>query len=91
MYRDLIIMFSSWSFTPMELTNPCDTPVHIWQGADDYLVPALLQRSIASALPWIQYHEIPNYGHFINSLPSYVDNVTRALLTDTKRAKEILF
>jgi len=90
-FRDLIIMFSSWSFTPMELTNPFDTPVHIWQGTDDYLVPALLQRCIASALPWIQYHELPNHGHFLNSLPSFPDNVTRALLTDSKEAKEILF
>ncbi len=89
--RDIIIMFSSWEFSPVTLENPFVNTsarvVHIWQGSEDYLVPVTLQRYIAKSLPWVHYHELPGKGHFVNSLPGYADDVVQQLIvSDIKTA-----
>lgn len=81
MFRDLTVMFSSWDFSPLEVQQPKGAvSVHIWQGSEDYLVPALLQRVVADKLPWVQYHELPNHGHFLNGIPGIPDRVVQTLL-----------
>jgi len=79
-YRDLMIMFSDWPFTPMTLENPFDTPVHIWQGTEDTVVPANLQKYVADSLPWVQYHELQGDGHILNAYPGMAEKIVRTLL-----------
>lgn len=80
-----MVMFSDWPFTPMSLDNPFDIPVHVWQGTEDYLVPANLQKQVASSLPWAKYHELPGYGHFLNAYHGYPKKLVRTLLKDSKK------
>ncbi|KAK7277189.1 hypothetical protein RIF29_18340 [Crotalaria pallida] len=64
--RDANVGFGTWDFDPLDLDNPFpnnEGHVHLWQGDDDQLVPAMLQRYIAQKLSWIQYHEVPGAGH----------------------------
>jgi pimeloyl-ACP methyl ester carboxylesterase len=77
--RDAVIGFGSWDFDPLDLENPFTDntiQVHLWQGADDRLVPAMLQRYIAQKLPWIQYHELPGAGHLF----PYIEEVSAAII-----------
>ena len=70
----------------MSLENPfvnSSTTVHIWQGTEDYLVPVVLQRVVARSLPWVQYHELPGKGHFLNAYPGLADKIVRSLIEDT--------
>ncbi|CAL1374055.1 unnamed protein product [Linum trigynum] len=88
LHRDLMVGFGSWEFDPMDLENPFPESgglegggsVHVWQGDEDGMVPVLLQRYIATRLPWIQYHEVPGAGHLFPYLPSYADAILRSLL-----------
>lgn len=84
-YRDLIIMFSNWPFTPMTLENPFDTPVHIWQGTEDTMVPANLQKYVADSLPWVQYHELQGDGHILNYYSGIAEKMVRTLLEDSNK------
>jgi pimeloyl-ACP methyl ester carboxylesterase len=84
-YHDMRIMFGRWDFEPFELENPFATrkgAVHIWQGDNDYLVPVVLQREVAKALPWVQYHEVPKAGHSLLGIPGQADIMIRALLQE---------
>jgi pimeloyl-ACP methyl ester carboxylesterase len=84
-FRDMRNMFGSWDYEPFELENPFASrkgSVHIWQGDIDYLVPPALQREIAKALPWIQYHEVADAGHGLLSLPGQSDIMMRAFLKE---------
>jgi pimeloyl-ACP methyl ester carboxylesterase len=82
-YRDFRNCFGTWEFDPFKLENPFAKrkgSVHIWQGDDDYLVPVALQREVAKALPWIQYHEVPKAGHMLLGMPGMADKMIRILL-----------
>ncbi|MED6165306.1 hypothetical protein PIB30_098359 [Stylosanthes scabra] len=64
--RDMMVGFGAWDFDPFDIENPFpnnEGQVHIWQGEDDKLVPAMLQRYIGQNIPWIKYHELPGAGH----------------------------
>ncbi|KAF9590826.1 hypothetical protein IFM89_038698 [Coptis chinensis] len=83
LHRDLIVGFGDWGFEPMELNNPFthnESSVHIWQGYEDKVVPALGQRYVSQKLPWIQYHEVPDGGHLLIHEPVFVDAIIRELL-----------
>ncbi|KAJ0810867.1 putative alpha/Beta hydrolase [Helianthus annuus] len=54
--------------------------VHIWQGDEDILVPATLQRNIAQQLPWINYHELTGAGHMFPYAEGNIDAILKALL-----------
>ncbi|CAI9097746.1 OLC1v1034227C1 [Oldenlandia corymbosa var. corymbosa] len=80
--RDLIIGFGNWEFEPMDLENPFpnnEGSVHIFQGDEDMLVPASLQRYIAEKLPWIHYHELPGAGHMFPLAEGMMDNIVKTL------------
>ncbi|XP_074294250.1 uncharacterized protein LOC141622099 [Silene latifolia] len=84
LHRDLIVVFGKWEFDPTELTNPfpnSEGSVHIWQGDEDILVPAILQRYIAEKLPWIHYHEIPGAGHMFPYAKGMSDTIIKAQLS----------
>lgn len=85
-YRDTMVMFSNWPFTPMSLENPFEIPVHIYQGTEDYLVPVALQRCVARSLPWVTYHELPGYGHFLNAYPGFADDLVQTLFQDSRQS-----
>lgn len=83
LHRDLMVGFGTWEFDPMHLTNPLpqtSSSVHIWQGYEDRIVPAQLQRYVSSRLPWIQYHEVPDGGHLLLYDTGIFDSILRALL-----------
>ncbi|KAF3441676.1 hypothetical protein FNV43_RR15591 [Rhamnella rubrinervis] len=82
-FRDLNVGFGKWEFSPLELENPFpnnEGSVHLWQGDEDRLVPAVLQRYIAQQLPWIHYHELPGAGHFFPIDYGIADAVVKELL-----------
>jgi pimeloyl-ACP methyl ester carboxylesterase len=39
--------------------------VHVFQGADDAMLPATVGRALADRLPRATYHELPGGGHFL--------------------------
>ncbi|KAG0583495.1 hypothetical protein KC19_3G141000 [Ceratodon purpureus] len=83
--KDWIIMNSDWAFTPMSLENPFDIPVHIWQGSEDSLVPANLQRHVASSLPWVKYHELEGEGHLLDYYSGFPEKMVRTLQEDSNQ------
>ncbi|CAK7325245.1 unnamed protein product [Dovyalis caffra] len=81
LHRDLMVVFGKWEFDPMDLENPFpnnEGSVHIWQGDEDVLVPASLQRYIAQKLPWINYHELPGAGHLFSCIPEKFKEIVKA-------------
>ncbi|CAH9127798.1 unnamed protein product [Cuscuta epithymum] len=89
-HRDLMVGFGSWEFDPMDVKNPLlfsngeDFPVHLWQGDEDLLVPAALQRYIAQQLPWIHYHELQGAGHMFPYADGIADKIVKSLLIGVK-------
>ena len=82
-HRDLNIGFGAWEFDPMDIENPFpnnEGSVHLWQGDEDILVPAALQRYIAQQLPWINYHELKDAGHMFPYADGMSDSILKALL-----------
>ncbi|KAL4633197.1 hypothetical protein ACB092_04G104900 [Castanea dentata] len=87
LHRDLIVGFSSWEFSPMDLENPFpnnEGSVHLWHGDEDWIVPVTLQRYIAQQLPWIHYHELPGAGHFFPYADGMGDTIIKAILRGEK-------
>lgn len=83
LFRDLIVGFGKWEFSPLELENPFpnnEGSVHLWQGDEDKLVPVVPQRYIAQQLPWIHYHELPGAGHLFLLADGIADAVIKELL-----------
>lgn len=83
LHRDLMISFGTWEFTPMDLESPFpnnEGTIHVWQGDNDMLVPVTMQRFISQQLPWIQYHELPEYGHAFPYANGMSDVITKVLL-----------
>lgn len=87
-HRDIIVSFGKWPFSPLDLHNPF-IPVHVWQGDEDYLVPAVMQRYIAQQLPWIEYHELPGHGHILCRVPGLADEIVTSLFTDEMKDRDI--
>ncbi|GAB4856446.1 hypothetical protein Ancab_014361 [Ancistrocladus abbreviatus] len=84
LHRDMVVGFGSWEFDPMNLTNPFpnnEGTVHLWQGDEDRLVPAMLQRYIAQQLPWIHYHDIKGSGHMFPYASGMGDAIIEAQLS----------
>ena len=85
--RDMNIGFGAWDFDPLDIDNPFpdnEGQVHLWQGEDDQLVPAMLQRYIAQNIPWIQYHELPGAGHLFPFIGEVNAAIIKTQLVDEK-------
>lgn len=83
LYRDLLAGYGKWEFDPIDLTNPFpnnEGSVHIWQGYEDRIIPYKVNRYIAEKLPWIHYHEVPDYGHLLMFESDQCEAVLKALL-----------
>ena len=86
-HQDLIMGFGKWEFDPTELTNPFpnnEETIHLWQGDEDILVPAILQRHIVGKLPWIHYHELPGSGHMFPYFEGMSDTIIKTQLSVEK-------
>ena len=75
-----MVMFGKWEFDPMDHLLPPSFPVHLWQGCEDGIVPASLQKHISQRVGWIKYHEVPDGGHFLNAIPGFDDHLLKTLL-----------
>ncbi|CAI0544302.1 unnamed protein product [Linum tenue] len=85
LYRDILAGYSKWEFDPTDLINPFpnnDGSVHIWQGAEDRIIPREINRYLAENIPWIQYHEVEDAGHLFIFQKEKVETVLRALVQD---------
>ncbi|KAL6276425.1 hypothetical protein ACE6H2_020026 [Prunus campanulata] len=83
LFRDILAGYAKWEFDPSDLKNPFpenEGSVHIWQGLEDKIIPYKLNRYIAEKLPWIRYHEVPDYGHFLIFEGHRCEAVLKALL-----------
>ncbi|CAN0879518.1 hypothetical protein LINGRAHAP2_LOCUS13094 [Linum grandiflorum] len=84
-HRDLnILAGTTLEFDPMDLENPFpdnEVSVHLWQGDEDRIVPATLQRYIAKRLSWVQYHELPGSGHAFPHMDGMADTIVKMMLT----------
>ncbi|XP_020111612.1 uncharacterized protein LOC109726442 [Ananas comosus] len=81
-HRDYLIAFGTWEFDPMNITNPFpnnEGSVHLWQGREDRMIPAELQRYISKKLPWIRYHENSKGGHLFMLIEEWTDKILKAL------------
>eukprot|EP00897_Mesotaenium_endlicherianum_P004649 jgi/Mesen1/4211/ME000219S03343 len=74
-YRDLKLTSGDWGFDISEIDlsgeGPFEGTLHIWQGADDWIVPPPLQRYAKRVLPAIAYHELSEEGHLFLADPKY--------------------
>lgn len=58
---DAELLYRQWAFD----VTAIDRPVHVWQGTDDRLVAAYVNRTVADRMPGAVWHEVDGGGHFI--------------------------
>ncbi|KAL9143396.1 hypothetical protein ABFS82_14G233300 [Erythranthe guttata] len=83
LHRDLIVGFGRWGFDPTDIVNPFannEGCVHIWQGNEDNFIPKKLSRYLSEKLPWIQYHEVLDAGHFLIYNQTNCEAIFKSLL-----------
>lgn len=59
--RDAELLYRHWAFD----VSAIQRPVHVWQGTDDRLVPAFINRTVADRMPGAVWHEVEGAGHFV--------------------------
>jgi pimeloyl-ACP methyl ester carboxylesterase len=59
--RDSELLYRSWAFDVRKI----ERRVHIWQGMDDRLVPAAINKQVADQMPGAVWHPIEGAGHFV--------------------------
>lgn len=82
-YRDFLVGFGRWEFSPLELDNPFpnnEGTVHVWHGTEDRIVPVILTRYISQRLPWVHYHEVPGAGHLFPVADGMIDAIVKEML-----------
>ncbi|AKS32903.1 hydrolase [Mycolicibacterium goodii] len=72
---DATLLYEAWPFDVRDVTRP----VHFWQGTDDTLVPEVINRTVADAMPGAVWHPVEGGGHFI--AVSHADEIL-ALVAD---------
>jgi pimeloyl-ACP methyl ester carboxylesterase len=85
LFRDMIVGFSNWDFSPLDLKNPFpnnEGSVHLWHGEKDWMVPVLVSRYIAQQLPWITYHELPSAGHMFPLDENIANTIVKSLIRE---------
>ncbi|XP_010541285.1 PREDICTED: uncharacterized protein LOC104814791 [Tarenaya hassleriana] len=83
LHRDIIVGYGEWEFDPMELENPFpngEGSIHIWHGIEDRIIPRVVNKFISQKLPWIKYHEVSGFGHFLMFEKQNCEAVLKALL-----------
>jgi len=59
--RDAEVLYRSWAFD----LSTIGRRVHMWQGLDDRLVPDLINKAVADAMPGAVWHPVADAGHFV--------------------------
>lgn len=58
---DSELLYRNWAFDVTRI----ERPVHMWQGTDDRLVPAVINKTVAERMPGAVWHEVEGAGHFV--------------------------
>ncbi|HET9354182.1 MAG TPA: alpha/beta hydrolase [Sphingomicrobium sp.] len=59
--RDSQLLYRRWAFD----VTTIERPVHMWQGTDDRLVAASINRTVADRMPGAVWHQVEGAGHFV--------------------------
>jgi len=59
--RDSELLYRRWAFDVMAI----ERRVHMWQGMDDRLVPASINKTVADRMPGAIWHSVERAGHFV--------------------------
>ena len=59
--RDSECLYRRWAFDVTKI----ERPVHMWQGTDDRLVPASINKTVADRMPGAVWHSVEGAGHFV--------------------------
>jgi len=59
--HDAELLYRSWAFDVTAINRP----VHMWQGMDDRLVPASINKTVADRMPGAIWHPVEGAGHFV--------------------------
>jgi pimeloyl-ACP methyl ester carboxylesterase len=59
--RDSELLYRSWAFDVATI----ERPVHMWQGTDDRLVAAPINKTVAERMPGAVWHSVEGAGHFV--------------------------
>lgn len=59
--RDAELLFRRWAFDVAAI----ERPVHMWQGTDDRLVAASINRAVADRMPGAVWHSVEGAGHMV--------------------------
>jgi pimeloyl-ACP methyl ester carboxylesterase len=59
--RDAILLYRKWAFD----VTTIERPVHMWQGTDDRLVAAAINKTVADRMPGAVWHPVEEAGHFV--------------------------
>jgi pimeloyl-ACP methyl ester carboxylesterase len=59
--RDSELLYRRWAFDVTRI----ERPVHLWQGTDDRLVAASINKTVADRMPGAVWHSVEGAGHFV--------------------------
>lgn len=59
--RDSQLLYRRWAFD----VTTIERPVHMWQGTDDHLVAASINRTVADRMPGAVWHSVEGAGHLV--------------------------
>ena len=59
--RDSELLYRSWAFDVRKI----ERQVHVWQGLDDRLVSASINKTVADRMPGAVWHPVEGAGHFV--------------------------
>jgi pimeloyl-ACP methyl ester carboxylesterase len=59
--RDSELLYRRWAFD----VTTIERRVHMWQGTDDRLVPAAINKTVADRMPGAVWHSVEGAGHFV--------------------------
>jgi len=59
--RDSELLYRAWDFDVRRI----ERRVHLWQGLDDRLVPAVINAEVAEQMPGAVWHPVEGAGHFV--------------------------
>jgi pimeloyl-ACP methyl ester carboxylesterase len=59
--RDSELLYRRWAFD----VTTIERRVHLWQGMDDRLVPAPINKEVADQMPGAVWHPVEGAGHFV--------------------------
>ena len=59
--RDSQLLYRRWAFD----VTTIERPVHMWQGTDDRLVAASINKTVADRMPGAVWHSVEGAGHLV--------------------------